>query len=203
MSVHDTHVRVNRHRHVTSVHISRLSLAAVAVLDQIWCIAADEGEATWVEGRPMDVLVPADKLDPSAILLELGRHPGTTVEAVTSALTEIERAELLDRAREDEGLLRLPKLAMYEARRFLERRRKREHRAARAGQSVSKPAAGPHGSGGRRRAGGGGARPGRADGTKTSRSLESIGQVAREMTRDRSGGAMAARALEEDAREQP
>lgn len=114
-------------------------MGALALLDLAWGVACDEGEATWTggeegQGEPMDVLCPADKLRPGDLFLECSRHPSTTEEAVEGWHAELVQAGLLI---EEGDVIRLPKLAQYMAKRFVDRHRKRSRdgRATKPGKA--------------------------------------------------------------------
>lgn len=97
-----------------------LTVYAWAVLDQVWAIAADEGE---VDGE--DVLCPAEALTPTAVLLELPRGRDATVEAVAEALAGLRAAGCIVHEAE---LVRIHGLSAYNARRYAERQRARANR---------------------------------------------------------------------------
>lgn len=112
MSLHDSWVRVARGR-ARDPRTGLLSIVAWAVLDQVWAIAADEGE---VEDE--DVLCPAGVLDPGAVLLELPRGPDATLAAVEAALAELRASGCLTPSG---PVVRVHALARYNRERFRKR----------------------------------------------------------------------------------
>lgn len=125
MSIRDTFVRVNRHR-AQDRKVAFLGAVAVVVLDQVWSIAADEGEATWSGDDPIDVVAPSSALDPRDLLVELPRHSDFTLASVEAAIADLEANELIVREGDD---VRVPGLGRYQSKRFRERERKRRSRA--------------------------------------------------------------------------
>lgn len=89
--------------------------------EQVWCIAADEGER---DGD--DVLVPADAVQPSAVLDDLPDAWSDEMAAECDALMR-ERGMIQEAG---DGLVRVAKVGLYNADRFKRRQRERDRRAS-------------------------------------------------------------------------
>jgi hypothetical protein len=114
---------------------SALSLQALAVLDQMWCIAVSEGEALFLHKKPTDVVCLEAHLDPHQILRELPKHERTTLHAIKKAQQEIEDAGLFV-PHSEEGYVRAVGLGAYNARRFKMRATTRESRASECAKAL-------------------------------------------------------------------
>lgn len=103
-----------------------LEPADIGVLDQVWLIALDDGEAVWEGAMPTDVLVPAEALNPRRICRELPRT--FTIETVEAALERMYETGAITAT--DDQQVRVHALGEHNPTRFRERERKRTKRKA-------------------------------------------------------------------------
>jgi hypothetical protein len=123
-----TPVEVSRWRGLSD-RTRNLSLQALAVLDQMWCIAVTEGEATFVNKTPTDVICREAYLDAKEVWHELPKHEKTTINAVKKAQGEIRDAGLFV-PHTEEGYLRAVGLGLHNKRRFQMRATTRASRSS-------------------------------------------------------------------------